>query len=143
MLKSSPDAHLPTVVGRVHKLVGVSPRHGFDDPAGPDEMETLIAAMIDIEPAHITNARTRAMRESALATYAGARAVAAPVRLSILEWMAKNQHPDLPKVIARWLAGERHADVRESVRHHANTEWGDYGREALRQAERINAEKRP
>lgn len=141
MLKAAPDAHLPTVVGRLHKLVGVSPRHSLDDPAGPGELETLIAAMLDVEPVHITDARTRAMRESALVTYAGARTVPAPARLSILGRMAKNQHPDLPKVIARWLASEPDAGVRDGVRRRANTEWGDYGREALRRAERINAEK--
>jgi hypothetical protein len=141
MLKSSPDAHLPTVVGRVHKLVGVSPRHGLDAPAGPDEIEMLIATLLDVEPARIANAQTRAMHQGALTTYAGASAVRAPVRLNILKWMAKNQHPDLAKVIARWLAVEPDSKVRERLREHAETEWGDYGREALRQAERINSEK--
>ena len=124
-----------------HKLVGVSPRYDFDEPARPDEMETLIAAMLDIEPAHIASAQARAMHKSALTTYAGARTVAAPVRLNILKWMAKNQHPDLAKVIARWLAGEPDAKVRQRLREHAETQWGDYGRAALRQAEQINAGK--
>jgi hypothetical protein len=141
MLKSSPDAHLPTVVGRVHKLVGVSPRYDFDEPARPDEIEMLIATLLDIEPAHITNAQTRAMHQSALTMYAGARTVATPMRLNILKWMAKNKHPDLPKVIARWLAAEPDAKVRERVREHAETQWGDYGREALRQAEQFKRQK--
>lgn len=143
MLKSSPDEHLPTVVGRVHKLVGVSRRHHLDDPEGTDELATLVEAMLEIEPAHITNPQTRDMHRSALATYGGARAVAAHVRLNVLKWMAENGHTELPQVIARWLAAEPDAGVRESVRRSAQTEWGDYGREALRQAERINAGRGP
>lgn len=143
MLKSAPDAHLPTVVGRVNKLVGVSRPYDSDDPAWPDESETLIAAMLEIEPAHIKNAHTRAMHATALATYAVARAVGADLRLNILKWMAQQSHPELPKVIARRLAEEPDAKERERLRQHAQTLWGAYGREALQQAEQIKAEKKP
>ncbi|HEX5705881.1 MAG TPA: hypothetical protein VFX96_01195 [Pyrinomonadaceae bacterium] len=142
-LKSSPDEHLPTVVGRLHKLVGVSPRYYFDEPARPDEVETLLAAMVEIEPSHITNAHTRAMHESALVMYANRRAIAADARLGILDWMARQRHPELPKVLARWLVEERDADARDEARWRAQTKWGDYGRESLKQAEQLNAGKKP
>ncbi len=140
-LKSSPDEHLPTVVGRLHKLVGVSPRYYFDEPARPGEIEMLVAAMSEIEPSHITNAHTRAMHGSALVMYANRRAIPAHARLNILVWMAKQRHPELPKVLARWLVEERDADAREQARRRAQTEWGDYGRDSLKQAEQLNAEK--
>lgn len=142
-LKSSPDEHLPTVVGRLHKLFGVSPRYYFDEPTWPDEIETLLAAMLEIEPAHVKNAHTRAMHGSALVMYANRRAIAADARLGILGWMARQRHPELPKVLARWLVEERDAGARDEARWRAQAKWGDYGRESLKQAEQINAGKKP
>lgn len=141
MLKSSPDEHLPTIVGRLNKLVGVSPRYDFDEPARPGEVEMLVAAMAEIEPSHINDERKRAMHASALAAYVNRRSIAAHARLKFLGWMARQRHPELPRVLARWLAEERDEDAREEARLLAQTEWGDYGRDSLRQAEKINAER--
>jgi hypothetical protein len=142
-LKASPDEHLPTVVGRLNKLVGVSPRCDFDEPARPDEVVMLVAAMSGIEPSHIKDAQTRAMHAGALAAYANRRAIHADARLDVLGWMARQRHPELPGVLARWLVEERDVDAREEARHRAQTEWGDYGRDSLKRAEQINAGKKP
>lgn len=142
MLKAEPGEHLLHVVERLDKLVGVS-EPGSDEPARPQEIMYMVEAMLKIEPSHITDAETRARHGNALAAYANRPTIHSYTRKQILDWLAKHRHPELPNVLARWMVEESDPVDRVGAILVRVEEWGEYGRESLKQAERINAEKTP
>ena len=127
LLKSDPYGALEEVVDQIDRsIVRKKARHGRADSLKGD-LDRLISAVIE------TNSDF-AMQP--LLRYVHDPMVSDLTKIEIMEFLAGRKYNHLPQIIAKWL--DENTDIQSWLRSAAKEKWGEYGRQALAEADRLN-----
>ncbi len=124
LLHSDPQKELGPTLDRIRELIRENkPKR----PLGwGDELQVLVKAVQEL--------KSDAAAE-AIAEFATKPPIPDITRYSGIQWLVQRRHPKLPSIIAWWLANEK---IGQSwIRNAATNEWGDYGKQLLKEAEQL------
>ena len=129
LLKSDPQGGLRPMVAYIDGRVAE-----YGAQKSEDDLGAYVQAMLEINSAEAVQP---------LARYANEQVISDIARLDIIEWLVKRRYEKVPHIVARWLAKE--PDYRRSwlLQKVTKNEWGEFGRQVLREAEAINQRKMP
>ncbi len=123
LLRSDPASETAPTVERIASLI-LGSKVSTERPSYTSELGHLVRALIQIETKDAL---------VALLTYVHEPAVDDLTRLRIVEWLVARRHPDLRKILARWMREENWLS-KDHLRR-ASGDWGECGQKALEDVE--------
>jgi hypothetical protein len=127
LLKSDPNGELQSTVQQIDKEI--ARQKARNETAGPltGDLDRLITAIIAINSESAVQPLLR---------YVNNQQVSDLTQIEIMEWLAARRYEQMPSICARWLA--EHPNIQSWLRNTAEQKWGEYGRQVLEEADRIN-----
>jgi hypothetical protein len=127
LLKSDPRDELDATVAEIDRLI--SRKKAQNERAGvlSGDLDRLITAVIAINTEKV---------EQPLLRYALDPMVSDLTQVEIIEWLAARRYDQLPGIVAKWMT--EHKNIQHWLRDRAEKRWGEYGREVLAEADRLN-----
>jgi hypothetical protein len=127
LLKSDPGGELDATVAEIDRLI--SRKKAQNERAGVlgSDLDLLITAVIAINSEKA---------EQPLLRYALDPRVSDLTQVEIIEWLAARRYDQLPSIVAKWMT--EHRNIQHWLRDKAEQKWGEYGREVLAEADRLN-----
>src|SRR5258708_34144108 len=127
LLKSDPNGELQSTVQQIDKEI--ARQKARNETAGPltGDLDRLITAIIAINSESAVQPLLR---------YVNNQQVSDLTQIEIMEWLAPRRYDKMPSICARWLA--EHPNIQSWLRNTAEQKWGEYGRQVLEEADRIN-----
>jgi hypothetical protein len=130
LLKSDPNGELQSTVQQIDKEI--ARQKARNATAGPltGDLDRLITAIIAINSESAVQPLLR---------YVNNQQVSDLTQIEIMEWLAARRYEQMPSICARWLA--EHPNIQSWLRNTAEQKWGEYGRQVLAEADRLNKNK--
>jgi hypothetical protein len=127
LLKSDPRGEIDATVAEIDRLI--SRKKAQNERAGGlgGDLDRLITAVIAINSEKA---------EEPLVRYALDPSVSDLTQVEIIEWLAARRYDQLPSIVAKWMT--EHKNIQRWIRDKAEQKWGEYGREVLAEADRLN-----
>jgi len=124
LLKSSPVDELLPTTKYIDRLIEYRRRHHSDSDTVNADVDQLIEAILSLGDGRA---------ESSLVAYANSSGVSDLTQIRTMTWLAARHSAALASVLRRWMA--RHPDRIHWVREAAEKDWGEFGRQVLKQVE--------
>jgi len=130
LLKSDPNGELQATAQQIDQEI--ARKKARNETAGPltGDLDRLITAIIEINSESAVQPLLR---------YVNNQQVCDLTQIEIMEWLAARRYEQMPSICARWLV--EHPNIQSWLRDTAEQKWGEYGRQVLAEADRLNKNK--